>query len=37
LEALSGLNDLLNTVDDERKILREGKSNSFMDETNIKE
>jgi hypothetical protein len=37
LEAISGLNDLLNTVDDEKKILREGHENSFMDETNIKE
>lgn len=37
LEALSGLNDLLNTVDEEKQILREGEEKSFMDETNIKE
>lgn len=37
LEALSGLNDLLNTVDEEKQILREGERKSFMDETNIKE
>lgn len=37
LESLSGLSDLLNTIDDEKKILREGQEKSFMDETNIKE
>jgi len=37
LEALSGLNDLLNTVDEEKQILREEEEKSFMDETNIKE
>jgi hypothetical protein len=37
LEALSGLNNLLNTVEDEKKILREGSEKSFMDEKNIKE
>ena len=37
LEALSGLNDLLNTVEEERQILREGEEKSYMDELNIKE
>ena len=37
LESLSGLNNLLNTVEDEKKILREGNEKSFMDEKNIKE
>lgn len=37
LESLSGLNDLLNTVEEEKQILREGEEKSFMDETNIKE
>jgi hypothetical protein len=37
LESLKGLTDMLNTVDDEKKILREGKENSYMDEINIKE
>jgi len=37
LESLSGLNDLLNTVDEEKHILREGEEKSFMDETNLKE
>jgi hypothetical protein len=37
LEALSGLNDLLNTVEEERQILREGEEKYYMDELNIKE
>jgi hypothetical protein len=37
LESLSGLNDMLNTVDQEKQILREGNEKSFMDERNIKE
>jgi hypothetical protein len=37
LESLRGLTDLLNTVEDEKKILREGNEKSFMDERNIKE
>ena len=37
LESLKGLSDLLNTVDDEKKILREGDEKSYMDEINIKE
>jgi hypothetical protein len=37
LESLKGLSDLLNTVEDEKKILREGEEKSYMDEINIKE
>lgn len=37
LESLKGLSDLLNTVEDEKKILREGDEKSYMDEINIKE
>jgi hypothetical protein len=37
LESLSGLNNLLNTVEDEKKVLMEGRNISYMDETNIKE
>jgi len=37
LESLKGLSDLLNTVEDEKKILREGEEKSYMDERNIKE
>ena len=37
LESLKGLSDMLNTVDDEKKILREGDEKSYMDEINVKE
>jgi len=37
LESLRGLSDMLNTVEDEKKILREGDEKSYMDEINIKE
>jgi hypothetical protein len=37
LESLKGLSDMLNTVEDEKKILREGDEKSYMDEINIKE
>lgn len=37
LEALFGLKDLLTSLEDEKKILKEGDSKSYMDETNIKE
>jgi hypothetical protein len=37
LETLDGLKDLLNTVEQEKSILKEGDEKSFMDETNIKE
>ena len=37
LESLRGLSDMLNTVDDEKKILREGDEKSYMDEINVKE
>lgn len=37
LESLKGLGDMLNTVEDEKKILREGDEKSYMDEINIKE
>jgi hypothetical protein len=37
LESLRGLTDMLNTVEDEKQILREGEEKSFMDERNIKE
>ena len=37
LESLKGLSDMLNTVDDEKKILREGDEKSYMDEINLKE
>jgi hypothetical protein len=37
LESLRGLTSMLNTVEEEKKILREGEEKSFMDERNIKE
>ena len=37
LESLKGLSDMLNTVEDEKKILREGDEKSYMDEINVKE
>ena len=37
LESLKGLTDMLNTVEEEKQILREGDEKSFMDERNIKE
>lgn len=37
MESLKGLSDMLNTVDDEKKILREGDEKSYMDEINVKE
>ena len=37
LESLRGLTNMLNTVEEEKKILREGEEKSFMDERNIKE
>ena len=37
LESLKGLTNMLNTVEEEKKILREGEEKSYMDERNIKE